>query len=96
MKALIHKGIVRQVANEENPIHKDMQWVECDNTIKVGMLYDGTNFTAAPELTYAEKRENAYKPITEQLDMIYWDQVNNTTNWKDHIADVKTTYPKPE
>ena len=38
----------------------------------------------------------AYKPIAEQLDMIYWDGVNGTTLWEDHIAEVKEDNPKPE
>jgi len=27
--------------------------------------------------------------------MQYWDLVNGTTTWKDHIAAVKAKYPKP-
>ena len=36
-----------------------------------------------------------YLPIEQQLDMQYWDSVNGTTTWKDHIAAVKAKYPKP-
>ena len=32
----------------------------------------------------------------EQLDMQYWDSVNSTTTWADHIAKVKSDNPKPE
>jgi len=28
--------------------------------------------------------------------MIYWDQVNGTTTFKDHVAAVKADNPKPE
>jgi hypothetical protein len=35
-----------------------------------------------------------YKPIGEQLDMQYWDKINGTTTWEDHIAEVKAEYPK--
>ena len=45
--------------------------------------------------TYAEKRQLAYKPLAEQLDMMYWDKVNGTTTWQDHIDQVKTDNPKP-
>ena len=45
---------------------------------------------------YIEARQNAYLPIGEQLDMQYWDSVNDTTLWKDHIAKVKADNPKPE
>ena len=44
--------------------------------------------------TYVQKRQQAYKPIGEQLDMIYWDRVHGTTHWQNHIATVKQTYPK--
>jgi hypothetical protein len=39
--------------------------------------------------------DTIYLPIEEQLDMQYWDAVNGTTTWKDHIAAVKAKYPKP-
>ena len=45
---------------------------------------------------YITARQQAYKSIPEQLDMIYWDGVNGTTDWDDHIAEVKEDNPKPE
>ena len=39
--------------------------------------------------------DSIYLPISQQLDMQYWDSVNGTTTWKDHIAAVKAKYPKP-
>tara|TARA_Y100000591_G_scaffold269636_1_gene244210 strand:+ start:301 stop:597 length:297 start_codon:yes stop_codon:yes gene_type:complete len=47
------------------------------------------------ELTVIENRQNAYASIADQLDMQYWDSVNGTTTWKDHIAKVKSDNPKP-
>jgi len=47
------------------------------------------------QLTYSEKRSMAYKPLAEQLDMQYWDRVNGTDTWKQHIDAVKTAHPKP-
>ena len=44
---------------------------------------------------YARNRAAAYPSIGDQLDMIYWDSVNNTTTWKDAIAAVKAAHPKP-
>ena len=40
-------------------------------------------------------RRNAYGGIDEQMDMMYKDQVNGTTTWKDHVANVKATTTKP-
>tara|TARA_R100000315_G_scaffold54323_1_gene28181 strand:+ start:277 stop:645 length:369 start_codon:yes stop_codon:yes gene_type:complete len=39
--------------------------------------------------------DTIYLPVEEQLDMQYWDSINGTTTWKDHIAAVKAAYPKP-
>ena len=39
--------------------------------------------------------DTTYASIAEQLDMQYWDSINGTTKWKDHIAAVKAKYPKP-
>ena len=44
---------------------------------------------------YKTARQEAYGSIANQLDMQYWDLVNDTTTWKDHIAQVKSDNPKP-
>ena len=44
---------------------------------------------------YIQARQEAYGSIAEQLDMMYWDGVNGTTTWQDHIAQVKSDNPKP-
>jgi hypothetical protein len=40
-------------------------------------------------------RRSAYGDLGSQLDMQYWDNVNGTTTWKDHVAKVKTDNPIP-
>ena len=40
------------------------------------------------------QRDRVYPSIQEQLDMQYWDKVNDTTNWQDAIAKVKSDNPK--
>ena len=45
---------------------------------------------------YKTARQEAYGSIQDQLDMQYWDGVNGTTTWADHIAQVKSDNPKPE
>ena len=47
-----------------------------------------------PEKSYTEKRLAEYPSIGDQLDMIYWDKVNNTNLWQDKIAEIKAKYPK--
>ena len=44
---------------------------------------------------YIQSRQKGYGSINDQLDMMYWDNVNGTTTWKDHIAQVKSDNPKP-
>ncbi len=44
---------------------------------------------------YLDKRRIAYPPVSEQLDMIYHDAVNETTVWVDAITAVKNAHPKP-
>jgi len=43
---------------------------------------------------YSRNRAEAYASTGDQLDMQYWDSVNDTTTWKDHIASVKDQFPK--
>ena len=44
---------------------------------------------------YARTRADAYASTGDQLDMQYWDNVNSTTTWKDHVASIKAAHPKP-
>ena len=44
---------------------------------------------------YIQARQEAYGSVQDQLDMQYWDSVNGTTTWADHIAQVKADNPKP-
>ena len=44
---------------------------------------------------YIQARSEAYGSVQDQLDMQYWDGVNGTTLWADHIAQVKADNPKP-
>ena len=43
---------------------------------------------------YARARAEAYAPIADQLDMMYWDSVNGSRTWLDHVEAVKEAYPK--
>lgn len=44
---------------------------------------------------YQRARAADYPSLAEQLDMLYWDGVNGTTNWANAIAAVKERNPKP-
>lgn len=48
------------------------------------------------KLKYRRDRKAEYLPLEEQLDLLYWDGVNGTTDWSNHVAEIKAKYPKPE
>jgi hypothetical protein len=43
---------------------------------------------------YQRNRAKAYPSIKEQLDLQYWDKINNTDTWEQAINAVKAQYPK--
>jgi len=44
---------------------------------------------------YITGRKSEYPKVEDQLDMIYKDMKNGTTQWVDFITSVKDRYPKP-
>ncbi len=44
---------------------------------------------------YARLRKEEYDALN-QNEMMYDDEINSTTTWKDAIAAIKTKYPKPK
>lgn len=77
----------------EHGAHRIESW----DTDKLGdqPSMDTINGLAASTLPKVRgDRRVAYAPIEEQLDMQYWDQVNGTTKWKEHVAAVKAAHPK--
>jgi len=56
--------------------------------------YETAGNTAESSAQVDVTRKVAYGDIGAQLDMMYWDNVNGTTTWKDHVAQVKTDNPK--
>jgi len=70
------------------------------NSTKVGdtaafqAIFDSHNSTTLTTEQIGDKRREAYGSINDQLDMIYWDKVNGTTLWKDHVSSVKQSNPK--
>jgi adenine-specific DNA methylase len=43
---------------------------------------------------YQRDRANEYPSWQDQMDMQYWDKVNNTSTWQDAVQAVKDKYPK--
>ena len=73
-------------------IRGDVAYDANDNEVS----YDNTAVEAEiAKHTYKEQRAMAHKPLAEQLDMQYWDKVNGTNLWQEHIDAVKAAHPKP-
>ena len=82
------KPMYKQVNNER------MEFSDSDyDQAKIDL---GNSKWDAQQFGYIQARQEAYGSIADQLDMQYWDNVNSTTTWKDHIAKVKSDNPKPE
>ena len=58
-------------------------------------MKDGAFVDRTKHISYALQRQVAYGSIGDQLDMLYKDQINGTTTFRDHIAAVKTAQPAP-
>ena len=81
------EGIYISINNERLPISDDdfeQKIIDCANS-----KFNKQQFG------YIEARQQAYGSVQDQLDMQYWDGVNGTTLWADHIAQVKADNPKP-
>ena len=70
-----------------------LRWVTCDddNVSNLWVLYNGEFFPTSDRLERNQqmKRKVEYGSVEDQLDMMYHDQVNGTTTWRDHVASVK-------
>jgi hypothetical protein len=86
------------IKDEEN--YENLVWSE-DNIIPKPSLEVITTEANRLKVEYDAKqyqrnRAPEYPSMQEQLDMQYWDAINNTTTWQDAINAVKAKYPKPE
>ena len=92
----LHKAI-RAIHNSVVSINGDTQEtiVATDvNGDEVSINWTDVNaWTNSEEYKY--KRENEYTSWQDQMDMQYWDKINNTSTWQDAVQAVKDKYPKP-
>ena len=92
---------IRDVGDEFEVYQGDdapIKWVTCDddNVTNLWVLYNGEFFNSEDRLERNQdmKRKVEYGQIEDQLDMMYWDQMNGTTTWKDHITATKANIVK--
>jgi hypothetical protein len=55
MKALILDNLVVQIEEAEFEAHSSLSWVDCDASVEVGFVYDGTAFTNPETVLSAEE-----------------------------------------
>lgn len=99
MKALIFNGKVIQIEEQEFEIHSDFSWVDCDSSIKVGFVYDGTTFSNPyPELTTEEKLERLRAKRNIRLSETDWWVLPDRTatqaqlDYRQALRDITDTY----
>ena len=81
------KPLYAQVNNERREF-TDAEYAQAKTDL-------GNSKWEAQQFGYIQARIEAYGSEADQLDMQYWDEVNSTTVWKDHVATVKSDNPKP-
>lgn len=71
------------------------RWVDApDEVEEFWRLEAGEWVDRSKSFTDPERaRVVAYGHVGEQLDMIYKDMINGTTNWQEHVAKVKSEIP---
>ena len=78
-----------------NGVREDLTAEEIEATLNTWAENERARQLDVEANGYKTDRKIAYGSIADQLDMMYWDAVNGTTNWQDHIAQVKSDNPKP-
>ena len=77
-----------------------LRWMEVpddttyEHTMINGVVVHRSDCEDAREQAITD-RSSAYGPIGEQMDMQYRDAINGTTEWRDHVANVKAATTKP-
>ena len=88
-----YSGTVVSIDDSAGAFDKDGKSVTLD-AVKVAAARTSLD-AAAAAIKYKSDRASAFASVGDQLDMQYWDAVNGTTTWKDHVAKVKSDNPKP-
>ena len=88
-----YSGTVVSIDDSAGAFDKDGKSVTLD-AVKIAAARKALD-DAAAAIKYKSDRQEAFASIGDQLDMQYWDLVNGTTTWKDHVAKVKADNPKP-
>lgn len=101
MQLVIKNGVVIATHTDEQDIrglYPDGQIVSYDGVLPIHDPLDGPIPDPRSEeqkaMVYQDQRRQTYPSLGDQFDMIYWDQIDGTTTWRDAVAAVKAQYPK--
>lgn len=85
-----------QVSEEvwQNALENNHNKVNADGTTEKVDTRSQEEIAAWNATQYQRDRQFEYKSVEEQLDMQYWDKINGTNLWEEHISSVKNKYPK--
>lgn len=93
----LRPGAIFGLSLESDKIYNSIEWPEQESTKPREEEIQNEIIRLEQEYInkeYQRLRTLEYPSIQEQLDMQYWDKVNNTTVWEDTIAAIKEKYPK--
>ena len=79
----------------DNDDYNSIQWHNGTTPISVADIQARQTLMETRDAHIVPRSMN-YPSLKQQLDMIYWDQVNGTSTFKDAIAKVKSDHPKSE
>ena len=101
MKALVKDGKVWDTSEKGFEVHADFSWVDCDDTVKAGHTYDGSNFTAPtkPTVSAEEKLAMLRKKRDGFLSETDWWMFSDTAtatqaqlDYRQALRDITNTY----
>lgn len=71
MKALVYHGVVIQIQETSFEVHPNYQWIDCDETVETGYLYqNGVFIEPQPEPLSLDDQLNVYRAaVQEQLEL---------------------------
>jgi len=92
MRALIFNNKVVDVKETEFAVHNSMTWVDCEDNIKIGFIYNDGVFTSPVviEKTYDEVRKKAYPKLGNVIDAIFKKEAGNSTEWDAMVIERQT------
>jgi hypothetical protein len=88
---VMRSNMIGDGANGLTPADVEVGWMEKDEINKLHKVFAEKVFDAK---SYNIKRSREYPHITDQLDMLYWDKINETEIWKNSITKIKEKFPK--